>query len=344
MIHTSRPMVVMSLTVSTFLLGWTLDAECGPSDDETKGKERASQGIEYIKQENYPAALDAFQEAHRLYPKPALLYNIAMCQKALYRYVEAIATFKRFLEEGGGMIKPDMRRDAEAAIAQLKPLVGRLRIADAPVGIKVLIDDREVERTQFDEPLLLDPGVHTVRVIKEGYVPLRTTVQVASNAEVTISAELEPTVTESQTAVPPATVARPAPPTDAPREAEPESLPSTASRRVGLKTAGWLAAAVGAGTLIGGVVTGVMALGLNAELKEECGDGLCTEENRGGDLDRRDTLAVTTNVMLTVGGTLAVAGGALLFFSYKGERDRSPVAVSPSVGPGFAGATLTGRF
>jgi hypothetical protein len=161
------------------------------ADDKARAKELFSRGMELVKSDNYPAALDAFQKSYELYPKAALLFNIAMCQKALYRYVDSMKTFGRYLEETGEDVDPKMRSAVESAMDEMESLVGKLHIKNPPDGAEVLVDGKSLGSAPFADDLVLDPGQHTVQVELNGYKPLRLDVTVASGAVVPVRASLE---------------------------------------------------------------------------------------------------------------------------------------------------------
>jgi hypothetical protein len=160
------------------------------ADDQELAKTKFQQGMALIKEENYPAALAAFEESYRILPKPGLLYNIAMCQKALFRYVDSIAAFKKYLEAMGASVKPEMKLNVEQALADMRKLVGTIVIDGAPDGASVFVDDKPVGTTPLEETLIADPGQHSIRVERDGYKPLRTEVNVASGAGVSVRAQL----------------------------------------------------------------------------------------------------------------------------------------------------------
>jgi tetratricopeptide (TPR) repeat protein len=159
------------------------------AEDGDLAKVRFQEGMDLVKAENYPAALAAFEESYKIAPKPGLLYNIAMCQKALFRYVDSIASFRSYLSAMGAGVKPEMKLAVEQALADMQKLIGTIVIDGAPDGASVFLDDRPVGKTPLEE-LLADPGQHSIRVEREGYKPLRAEVNVASGAGVSVRAQL----------------------------------------------------------------------------------------------------------------------------------------------------------
>jgi len=180
--------LMAALTAAALLLA--VAPRLAAAGDQEVAKAKFQEGMALIKEENYPAALAAFEESYKLVPKPGLLYNIAMCQKALFRYVESIAAFEKYISAMGANIKPDMKLTAEQALSDMRKLVGTILIDEAPDGSEVFVDDRSIGRTPMKEALLADPGQHSIRVERDGYKPLRTEVNVASGATIAVRAKL----------------------------------------------------------------------------------------------------------------------------------------------------------
>src|SRR6187399_627350 len=59
-------------------------------------------GIKLYQDTNYPGALAEFEAAYAAKPGPGSLQNIALCQKALFRYREAAATLEQLLKSHSG--------------------------------------------------------------------------------------------------------------------------------------------------------------------------------------------------------------------------------------------------
>lgn len=161
------------------------------ADDAALARAKFQEGMALVGQENYPAALAAFEESYRIVPKPGLLYNIAMCQKALFRYVDSITTFKKYIAEAGATAKPEMKAAAEQSLADMLKLVGTVSVDGAPAGSEVFVDDKPAGKTPFREQLLVDPGGHSIRVTHDGYKPLRAEVTVPQGAAISVSAKLQ---------------------------------------------------------------------------------------------------------------------------------------------------------
>jgi len=82
------------------------------------------QGGELFLHERYTEALEAYQRSYDLNPVNVVLYNIAMCQRALNRYGDAIDTFERYLSRGGDAIPGDRRQEVRDLIDEMRANAG----------------------------------------------------------------------------------------------------------------------------------------------------------------------------------------------------------------------------
>lgn len=86
---------------------------------------------------------------------------------------------------------------------------------------------------------------------------------------------------------------------------------------------------------VGAVVTGVLALGQRGELEDACPGFVCTSDNQS-ELDRLNTLTITTDVLIGVAGVAAVVG--VVLFVVGGDEDDVEVAC------GLSGCNAQMRF
>lgn len=89
----------------------------------------------------------------------------------------------------------------------------------------------------------------------------------------------------------------------------------------------WILAGVGGAMLVGGTVTGVMAMGDSDKLRRECPNNLCpnvTEQELSSRRSDVSVLSTTTDILLFGGGTL-LATGVVLAFTLDDEQ-AAPVA------------------
>src|SRR5262245_20858632 len=68
---------------------------------EASYKRHMSIGVKLFQDQNYEAAIVEFDAAYRAKPKASPLVNIALCQKALFRYPKAITTLEMAVSKHG---------------------------------------------------------------------------------------------------------------------------------------------------------------------------------------------------------------------------------------------------
>lgn len=102
--------------ICVFATCLTLQSLPCAADEFEKARLAFERGTKAVVKEDYEHALVAFLESYRVYPKARVLFNIAMCYKAIGLYEEAIAAFRKYLEEAGQSPTPDLRTRAKRAL------------------------------------------------------------------------------------------------------------------------------------------------------------------------------------------------------------------------------------
>jgi hypothetical protein len=176
-------------------------------------------------------------------------------------------------------------------------------------------------------PVPIDPGSYPVEAAAPGHVAWKGKLAVAEGK----TAELVvPALAVAEKSEPP----RPPPVTS--------GSPGRGRRIAGLAITG-----LGAGGIAAGVVFGMGARSHNEKAKELCGgdidscDPMRTDEAQA-EVDDARSAARLSNVAFIAGGALVVTGMVLFITAPKAER--RAVSISPLVGPGTAGFTLSGRY
>ena len=130
-----------------------------------------NQGKEYLEQELWTDALDAFQQSYGLVRRPGALNNIGVCLRALGRHREARDAFVRLLtdhQNADAALLDQARefRDAEARV------VVTLNLTNLPAveGITLRVDghDTDLPRT-VPARVEVDPGRRSLDVHAPGY-------------------------------------------------------------------------------------------------------------------------------------------------------------------------------
>ncbi len=253
---------------------------------------------------DYDTAAQEWQRAYELDPRPALQYNLAQAYERLGRLDDAVRAYHGYIDN----TQPDDPR-AETARARLASLEQRLsqtsiHLTGGVEGATIFVDDEDRGRLPHPDPLRVEPGSHRIVVRADGYEDFVSVVAVSPGQ----SAEVPVGLRAGGVGV---------------------VMPSGGG---GISTVGLIVASVGAAALIGGAVTGSLAL-------SNAGDAPSSASPQA---DTARTLALMTDILLPVGAAAAIAGLILMFVL---EPDLGGSAqVVPVVGPSYAGVGVLGDF
>jgi len=140
-------------------------------------------GVELFSEENYPAALVAFQSSYELRESPVVLFNIAMCQRAIFRFPDAIDSFREYLRRWGEDVGRERRDEVEELVGEMNAQLLLLTVNVSVTGAEVLLDGELVGSAPLSEPLRLGPGEHVVEARAPGHDSARTELTVTGRGE-----------------------------------------------------------------------------------------------------------------------------------------------------------------
>jgi len=308
-------------------------------DDARAAKKAFRDATALYEKGEYAEAADEFKRAYELKPSWKLLYNIGQSEAAAKRHGIALETFEKYLAEGGDDIKKKRQKEVREEIKRLRDMVGSLDVR-SPDGAVITVDGVERGVAPLAGHVLVAAGVsHHVAVTLEGEPVFEKAVKVTGGQVMVVEEEPEVVATT---------------PSDEGSMTETEegdgsALPADEGSRP-LRTAGWITLGVGAAALIGGAVTGGMALSKNAELEDSCDGTSCGALVDPELEEKRDNLALATDILLPAGGVIAGAGLILLIVdAAKGKSEKAGEAeanarVLPMLGTRGAGVVLERRF
>lgn len=149
-------------------------------------------GVKLYKEGDYAGALAEFEAAYTAKPGPGSLQNIALCDKALLRYAEAVAALTRLLAEHGRELSDAERHAAESAKAELEALTATVRVEVTPANAEVTLDGQPFTPVELSAPTRVNVGEHTFAASAPGYSPATRSVSLASGTgEVVVTLALE---------------------------------------------------------------------------------------------------------------------------------------------------------
>lgn len=166
-------------------------AEAQASGNEAEARRLFEEGVAALDREDYATALVAFQRARELSSRPILLYNIGMCQRALLRFPEAIASFRQFLIEAGRDATDDQRRQVVDLIAEMERSLSEVWVQANVDGAALFLDGRQVGSTPLVQPLRVGAGAHVIEARRPGYRDTRVAFDVMAGEDTQVQLALE---------------------------------------------------------------------------------------------------------------------------------------------------------
>src|SRR5438046_1159177 len=139
---TTRRTSSLSMMALAAAIGWlapTARAAPAPapsSSDDARleaAKHHFQQGAVLYNHQNFNGALAEFLAAYQSRPSPAVLYNIGLTQKALFRYNDSIQSLERYLTEETGLTA-ERRAEVKQLIGEMRALLADVTFDIAPDG------------------------------------------------------------------------------------------------------------------------------------------------------------------------------------------------------------------
>ncbi len=313
----------------------------GSAESKAAARDLAVDGIKLAQAGNCKDALPKLERAESLYHAVTILTWVGECQIKEGRLVEGTENLNKVVREELPANSPaafsDAKKHAAALVAEASPRIGRLTLQIQPANLQnlqVTIDGRPYPTALIGAPGPTDPGTHEIVAQATGYKEARGTVELKDGAREEFSLTLE---ADPMAPVPADSTAQ-----NPPAEAAPQD--AGASGGSTQKTLGWIGVGVGAAALIGGGVTGGMAIGAKGSLADLCPSNTCTTDAGIQKLNEANSLATVSTVLFGAGGALVVAGVVLIL---TGQSD-APVSAKvgsatfePRIGLGDVGVSGT---
>jgi hypothetical protein len=148
-----------------------------PADE---AKRHFTNGVHLFEDRNFAGALVEFEASFQQNPTAAALQNIAVCQKGLFRYAEAIATLERMLRDFAAQLSGDDKKAAEDAIKEMSALLGTVVLQVTPADAKVSINEAPLSAEALKSPVRLAAGEYRLAVEAPGYARQERVISVVS--------------------------------------------------------------------------------------------------------------------------------------------------------------------
>ncbi|MEJ7729345.1 MAG: hypothetical protein WKG00_09020 [Polyangiaceae bacterium] len=143
-------------------------------------KQHMENGVKLYQERNWSGAISEFQAAYSAKPKASPLLNIALCQKAQFQYPKAIATLESALARHGDSLDAADNAAAREAVAELRSLLGTVRLTVVPADASLRIDGEPLPAGSGRTPIALGPGDHVISASAPGHAPAEQRINVSS--------------------------------------------------------------------------------------------------------------------------------------------------------------------
>jgi hypothetical protein len=162
-----------------------------PSDAQAleDARRHFQQGTALYNDQNFNAAVAEFLAAYQAKPSSAVLYNIGLTQKALFRYNDAIESLERYLAEEP-KLSPERRGEVKQLVVEMRALLADVSLTVLPLGANISVDGRTIGTSPM-KAYGLAAGSHVIDVTAEGYKPGRREVLITAGVPLSIAVSLE---------------------------------------------------------------------------------------------------------------------------------------------------------
>src|SRR6266851_2857166 len=155
-------------------------------------KDAFNSALRAIDDRDFEDAYIKFEHAYQLSRDPRVLFNMALCERHLQNYASMRKLLERYRHEAGSAMSADERENVKAALAAIQVLVGTLKVSVNEDAADVAVDGESVGTTPITEPIVVNPGKHTISVHKKGFGPIERVLEVTANSETPLTLTLAP--------------------------------------------------------------------------------------------------------------------------------------------------------
>jgi hypothetical protein len=181
------PSVLLAAGALAVTLALAPGARAGESEAY---KAHMAGGAKLVEDENFAAARAEFEAAYQAEPRARPLLDMALCDRAMFRYPQAIAALERALRDHGATLDEGERKAAEASLAELRALLGFVQVELVPKDALLRIDGEDQPRGALQRTIPLGPGAHRLEARLDGYWPAAQTITLAAGDQAAIKLRL----------------------------------------------------------------------------------------------------------------------------------------------------------
>jgi hypothetical protein len=328
----SSPLLAGAAIAALALAAPQARGQASPGDDANDAEKLFREGKALMAAKDYARACPKLAASQRMDPGTGTLLALALCHEAQGLTATAWLEFARAIP----LAQRDGRNDrielATSHVARLDPKVSRVIVhvshaTRALAGIAVTRDGEALAPEEFDAPIPVDPGAHSIKATAAGHQEWEGHVTVAQEGkqyEVTVPdlpATSEPMGSSSSAEPSAGKSSLPGAWTD-PGDHPPakSEVPWIAYGLVGLGVAG----------VVGGSVFGTLAIVDSGKANGLCSGQVCTSQSAIDWNSKARTAATVSDVTFGVGLAALGTGVVIWLLAPKAPADAVQVGVGPS--------------
>jgi hypothetical protein len=358
----------MKLRVVTVGAALLFSSQAYAQSNSTLAETLYQDGKRLMQEKKYAEACPKLAESQKLEPATGTVLNLAACYEAWGKHATAWTTYNDALTAARREGQDYRVKYAEEQLKIVESKLTRLQVDLASgveaTGLEVSLDGRALPSAAFGTPMPVDPGVHVITAKAPGKKSLR--IEVKADSPNGIVKTILPALADDSPNAPAASPAAPASapaaasaaPSGEPATAAPEMKSATVDAgesggRSNLLISGLIVAGLGAVGIGVGTVFYVKADEDNSQAEVLCQFGpnrdQCFNDQERQDhtelVESAEQNATIAYVGFGLGAAALATGGVLTVMALSSKSKQADTAhVSPLLGPGLAGAGLSGRF
>lgn len=173
-------------------------ATAGKEDAAQEGKALFEKGVAAFSAGSYEKALAFFQQSYKVNPKPKVLFNIAMCYRAMSQFKESVEALKQYLSQGGKSLSKKKVKEANNLIMEMESSLAQVTVIVNENGATILVDSQEAGIAPLEDILVVNPGTHDIEATKEGFFTAKQTIEIEGGKNEVVSLTLVPKIAAQQ--------------------------------------------------------------------------------------------------------------------------------------------------
>jgi hypothetical protein len=194
--HAARAITAFALiSFSATMLPRVAFADAPTAQDLAEAKKFFDAGLKFSQQGAYRDALAAFREAKRLAPRPSIQTNLAQTHRDLREYAAAYDAYAELITTYPTQLKPQEILSAQRAMSELEAFTGTIEVKTQEPGARVSLDDVDVGALPLSRPLRASVGTHVLSITKDGFQPIKRSVELRGHDAIVISDPLNKAAT-----------------------------------------------------------------------------------------------------------------------------------------------------